>query len=95
MRNGTIKLEKSYRGIINGNSLTLLREYMEELIKVIDPMGHNIRLVPYNNGEFVTGIADLSIMALKEQEERIYIESPERKPQFNHVTMKIRIVTSM
>ena len=64
----TIKLEKSYGGILNGNSMTLLREYMEALIKVIDAMGHIIRLVLYNNGEFATGIADASIMALSEEE---------------------------
>ena len=32
-------------------------------------------------------------MALTKEEERIYIENPERKTQFNHVTIKIRIVT--
>ena len=89
----TIKLEKSYGVILNGNGLMLLREYMEALVKVIYKMGHTIRLVPYNNGEFATGIADASSMALTEEEERIYIDKPERKPKFNHVVMKIRIVT--
>ena len=32
---------------------------------------------------------------MTEQEERIYIRSLGRKPQFNHVKMKIRIVTSL
>ena len=66
----TIKLEKSYGGILNGNSATLLREYMEELVKIVDPMGHIIILVPYNNGEFATGILDASSMALMEEEEK-------------------------
>ena len=91
----TIKLEKSYRGILNGTSVTLLREYMEVLVKVIDPMGHTIRLVSYNNGEFATGISDASSIALIEEEDRIYIDRPERKPKFNHVTMKIIIVLSL
>ena len=34
-------------------------------------------------------------MALTEKEERSYIKSLERKTQFNHITIKIRIVTSL
>ena len=90
----TIKLEKSYRGILNGNSVTLLREYTKALVKIVDPMGHTVRLVTYSNGEFATGILDASSMALTE-EEKIYIYRPERKPKFNHLAMKIRIVTSL
>ena len=91
----TIKLEKSYGDIINGNCVMLVQEYMEALIKVIDSMDHTIRLIPYENGEFETGISDASSMALTEQEERTYIRSLGRKPQFNHVTIKIRIVKSL
>ena len=75
----TLKLEKIYGGFLNGNCVTLVREYMEELIKVIEPMGHTIRLIPYVNGEFETGIAYASSMALTEQKERIYIRSLGRK----------------
>ena len=46
----TIKLEKSYGGILNGNNFTLLREYMEALIRIVDIMGRTIRLIPYVNG---------------------------------------------
>ena len=34
-------------------------------------------------------------MVLMEQEERIYIKDLGRKPQYNHVTVKVRIVTSL
>ena len=68
---------------------------MVALIKVIDSMGHTICLVPYEKGNFETGILDASCMALTEQEERIYIKDLGRKPQFNHITVKVRIVTSL
>ena len=58
-------------------------------------MGHTIGLVPYINGEFVTGISDASSMSLMEEEEKIYIYWPERKPNFYHATMTIEIVTSL
>ena len=31
-----------YGGILNGNSVTLLREYLEALVKVVDLMGQTI-----------------------------------------------------
>ena len=91
----TIKLEKSYGIILNGNCVTLVREYMEALIRVIDSMGHTICLIPYEKGDFETGISDASCMALLEQEEGIYIKDLGRKPQFNHITVKVKIVTSL
>ena len=91
----TINLEKIYGGILNSNSVTLLREYMEALIRIVDPMGHTIRLIPYVNGDFATGIYDASGMASLLEEEKNYIYHTERKPKFNHVKMKIRIVTSL
>ena len=80
----TIKLEKSYRGILNGNSVTLLREYMEALIRIVDSMGNTFRFIPYVDGEFATGISDASRMALLLEEEKNYIYWQGRKPKFNH-----------
>ena len=56
-------------------------------------MGHTIRLINYVHGMFATGISDYSKLALSEKEEIIYICKLQRKPNFNHVAMKIRIVT--
>ena len=61
------------------NCVKLVWEYNKALIKVVDSMDHTIRLIPYENGEFEMGISDASSMALTEQEERIYKQSPERK----------------
>ena len=43
----TIKVEKSYGGIIRGTQVTLLREYVETLFGIVDKMSHTICLIPY------------------------------------------------
>ena len=43
----TIKLEKSYCGLINKTYVTLLREYLEKMFSVFYKMWHSICLVPF------------------------------------------------
>ena len=58
-------------------------------------MGHTIRLIPYLGCKFEHGISDMAKLELKEEEEKKYIGSVVRKPKFNHIEIKIRIVTSL
>ena len=55
-------------------------------------MGHTIRLIPYVGGTFEHGISDMARLELKEEEEKKYIGSVVRKPKFNQIEIKIRIV---
>ena len=87
----TIKVEKSYGEIISGTHITLLREYAETLFGIVDKMGHTIHLIPYLGGTFEHGISDMAKLELKKK----YIGSVVRKPKFNHIEIKIRIVTSL
>ena len=68
---------------------------MDKLIGIVDKMGHTIRLIPYVDGIFATGISESSKLALSKEEERRYIYHIQRKPKLNHVAMKIKIVTSL
>ena len=86
-------MEKSYGGIISGTQVTLLREYAETLFSIVDKMGHTIHLIPYVEGTFEYEISDMAKLDLKEEEEKKYIGSVVRKPRFNHIEIKIRIVT--
>ena len=58
-------------------------------------MGHTIRLIPYVGGTFDYGISDMAKLDLREEEEKKYIGSVVRKPRFNHIEIKIRIITSL
>ena len=49
-------------------------------MRVVDSMGHTIRLIPYEKGDFDTGISDAANMALSEQDEGIYIKDLGRNP---------------
>ena len=72
-----------------------MREYLEKLFGIVDKMGPSIILIPYIDGIFATGILESKKLALSEEEERTYICHLQRKPKFNHVAMKARIVISL
>ena len=91
----TIKVEKSYGGIISGTQVTLMREYAETLFGIVDKMGHIIRVIPYLGGTFKHGISGMAKLELKEEEEKKCSGSVVRKPKFNHIEIKIWIVTSL
>ena len=58
-------------------------------------MGHTLRLIPYTNGVFEVGINEVENLELSEDDERKYIGFAKRKPKYNHIEMKIKIITSL
>ena len=88
-------MEKSYRAIVIGTSVMLLKEYLEPLLSVTGKLGHTLRLIPYVNGVFETGISEVEKLELNEEDERKYIGFAKRKPKYNHIEMKIKIITSL
>ena len=47
-----IRVEKSYGGIVSGTVSTLVREYLEPIMRVANTLGHMLRLIPYTNVVF-------------------------------------------
>ena len=90
-----MKVEKSYGAIVRGTSVTLLQEYLEPLFAVTGKLGHTFRLIPYVNGVFEAGISEVEKLEMNEEDERKYIGFAKRKPKYNHIEMKIKIVTSL
>ena len=86
---------KIYGGIIWGTCTTLLKEYLDPLFAVTGKLGHKLRLIPYANGVFEGGINDAEYLNLNEDDERKYIGFAKRKPKYNHIEMKIKIITSL
>ena len=91
----TMKVEKSYRGILWGTCLTLLKEYLDPLFAVTGKLGHTLRLIPYINGVLEVGINEVENLDLSEDDERKYIGFAKRKPKYNHIEMKVKIITSL
>ena len=89
-----IRLEKRYRERVSGTHLSILKEYMPHLMPLNDGMGHAIRIIQFEKGNFATGIYDIENLDLTEEEDRIYFGRIARKPEFNHVEMDIKIFTS-
>ena len=73
----------------------LLREYLELLFAVTGKLEHTFWLIPYVNGVFEAGVSKVSKLELNEEDERKYIGFAKRKPKYNHIEMKIKIVTSL
>ena len=66
----TLKVEKSYGAIVRGTSTTLLKEYLEPIFTVTGKLGHTLRLIPYVNGVFESGISEVEKLELSEEDER-------------------------
>ena len=91
----TLKVEKSYGAIIRGTCSTLLKEYLEPLFAVTGKLGHTLQLIPYVNGVFEAGINEAENLDLSEDDEWKYIVFAKRKPKYNHIEMKVKIITSL
>ena len=87
--------QKSYGAIVKGTSVTLLRKYLEPLFAVKGKLGHTLRLIPYANGVFEAGISDVERLDLSNEDEQKYIKFAKRKPKYNHIEMKIKIIKSL
>ena len=62
---------------------------------VTGKLGQTLRLIPYVNGVFEAGISEVERLELNEDNEWKYIRFAKRKPKYNHIEMKIKIVTSL
>ena len=62
---------------------------------MVEKLGHTLRLIPYANGVFENGINELSKLDLNEEDEQKYIGFAKRKPKFNHVEIKIKVISSL
>ena len=58
-------------------------------------MGNTLRLIPYVNRVFEAGIIEVKKLELSEKDEKKYIGLAKRKPKYNHIEMKIKIITSL
>ena len=76
----TLKVEKSYGGIIWGMCTTLLKEYLDPLFAVTGKLGHTLWLIPYANGVFEFGINEVENLNLSEDDQRKYIGFAKRNP---------------
>ena len=88
-----LKVEKSYGAIVRFTSVMLLCEYLEPLFVVTGKLGHTLQLIPYVNGVFEPGISEVERLELNEEDEWKYIGFAKIKLKYNHIKMKIKIVT--